>query len=154
MTQSVENRIPQKTTNFWVVCCEETAAAQQISKTIVEWQVPGLRSLVGVRELIEPDVKQVDYAIFTTESDRPCSQVQVSPFCQKQAPHLTQLLSAMQSSRGQAPQSWILKLPKEEMRANRLQPVDTQYAVDRALSTIEVFVRNYHLKPKTQQAAL
>lgn len=141
-------------TSFWIVCCEESAVAQKLSDTIAEWNLPGVRSLLGTHELIQSEVRQADYAIFATESDRPCSQVQVSPLSREQSPHLTQLLSSMQSRHGHKPQSWVLKLPKEEIRANRLQPVDVQYAVDQALSKIEVFVRNYHIRPRLQQAAI
>ena len=141
-------------TSFWVVCCEETAAAQALSKTISEWEIPGVRSLMGTQALIQSDIKQADYAIFAMESDRPCSQVQVSPLSLSHTPHLAKLLASMQSPHGRKPQSWVLELPKEEVRANRVQPVNPQYAVDQALSRIEVFVRNYHLKPRACQAAV
>lgn len=154
MTSSVNTTVPEDTTNFWIVCCEETPAAQQLSKMIAEWEIPGVRSLVGTHELAQAEVIQADYAIFATESDRPCSQVQVSPLSHAQAPYLTQLLSSLQSRHGRKPQSWLLQLPTEEIRANRLQPVNTQYAVGQALSKIEVFVRNYHLQPQSRQATL
>ena len=151
MTPATDRNLHQDTTSFWIVCCEETAAAQQLSDTIAEWEIPGVRSLIGADELAQMSANQADYAIFATASDRPCSQVQVSPLCHEQAPHLAHLLSSMQSRHGRKPQSWLLKLPTEEMRANRLHPVDTQYAVGQALSKIEVFVRNYHLQPQTRQ---
>lgn len=140
--------------SFWVVCCEGTAATQQLSKTITEWNLPGVRSLIGTDELAQSEVRQADYAIFATESDRPCSQVQVSPLSHAHTPYLANLLSSIQNRHGHKPQSWVLEIPKEEVRANRLQPVDPQYAVDQALSKIEVFVRHYHLRPQCRQAAL
>lgn len=154
MTLPINNAAPKNIANFWVVCCEESAAAQQISKTISDWKIPGVRSLVGTHELAQSGVKQADYAIFATQSDRPCSHVKVSPLSHSQAPHIAHLLSSLQGRHGRKPQSWLLQLPTEEMRANRLQPVDTQDAVGQALSKIEVFVRNYHLQPQSRQAAL
>ena len=140
--------------SFWIVCCEETVAAQQLFDSIANWDIPGVRSLIGTHQLVSTDIKQADYAIFATESDRPCSQVKVSPLNHAQAPHLTPLLASMRTRHGRKPQSWLLQLPTEEMRANRLHPVNTQEAVGQALSKIEVFVRNYHLQPQARQAML
>lgn len=154
MTLSNHSATAESSARFWVICFEETAATQQLSNTIANWEIPGVRSLVGTDELAQSDIKQADYAIFATESDRPCSQVQVSPLNRSQVPHISQLLSSMQSSQGRMPQSWLMKLPTAEVRANKLQPVETQYAVGQALSKIEVFVRNYHLQPQARQAML
>ncbi|MGB3769296.1 MAG: hypothetical protein WA947_22285 [Phormidesmis sp.] len=154
ITPTINNAAPEDTTNFWIVCCEESAVAQQLSKTIADWEIPGVRSLVGTHELVQSEVKQADYAIFATKGDRPCAQVQVSPLSHSQSPHIAQLLSSLQGRYGRQPQSWLLQLPTEEMRANRLQPVDTQDAVGQALSKIEVFVRNYHLQPQIRKATL
>lgn len=151
MKHSNNDTIPTDASSFWIVCCEETAAAQQLSNTIAEWKIPGVRSLIGTDSLAQANIKQADYAIFATECDRPCSQVQVSPLSHTQEPRLAQLLSSMQSRHGRLPQSWLLKMPTAEMRANKLQPVETQYAVGQALSKIEVFVRNYHLQPQARQ---
>ena len=152
MTHSNSPSPSTDTSSFWIVCCEETATAQQLFATISKWEIPGVRSLIGTDQIAASDIKQADYAIFATQSDRPCSQVEVSPLSHKQSPHISQLLISLQSRHGRTPQSWLLKLPTEEMRANRLQPVDPQYAVGQALSKIEIFVRNYHLKPQARQA--
>ena len=154
MTVSNHSATSENSARFWVICCEETVAAQQLSNMIAEWEIPGVRSLVGTEELAQSGIRQADYAIFATESDRPCSQVQVSPLSRAQAPQLSQLFASMKTPHGRLPQSWLMKLPTAEVRANKLQPVETHYAVGQALSKIEVFVRNYHLQPQARQATI
>ena len=91
MTPAIDRTLPQDTASFWIVCCEETAVAQQLSDTIAEWEIPGVRSLIGADELAQMSANQADYAIFATASDRPCSQVQVSPLCHEQSASLSAL---------------------------------------------------------------
>ncbi|MGB3294502.1 MAG: hypothetical protein WBB01_16070 [Phormidesmis sp.] len=143
-------------TKFWVVCCEETEATQQISQAVAQWQLPGVRSLLcNHLPLSEADaIAQSDYAIFITRYPQPCAQIKVSPLSvssrHSPKPHLISqgpvaLLSAVHNRHGQSPQAWWFQLPMTEIRAQRVQPVSTEKTVAQALNQIEIFVRNYRL---------
>ncbi|MGB7251049.1 MAG: hypothetical protein WBC73_19095 [Phormidesmis sp.] len=148
-------------TKFWVVCCEENEATQQISQAIEAWQLPGVRSLLtSDQSFCKADtIAHSDYAIFITPYAQPCSQIKVSPLSPAQATQNANsegpatLLSVAHERHGQSPQSWWLQLPTTEVRARQLQPVSTQKSVAQALSQIEVFVRNYRLAVSPRAAA-
>lgn len=163
MSIPVSNKTSDKT-KFWIVCCEETEATQQISQAIAAWQLPGVRSLLcNHLPLGEADtIAQSDYAIFITQHAQPSSRIKVSPLSvSHQAaskPHLISqgpaaLLSAVHNRHGKSPQAWWFQLPTTEVRAQRIQPISTQKTVAQALSQIEIFVRNYRLAIAPQTAA-
>lgn len=150
--------------NFWVVCCEETEATQQISKAISDWQLPEVRSLISEQlpPAVADAVAPADYAIFITSCPHPTPQIKVNPISSLSAStyagdvidleteplsiqhkHPAKVLSDAQVRHGRAPQSWLFQLPTTERSANREQPVDTEKSVAEALNQIEVFIRNY-----------
>ncbi|MGC1310392.1 MAG: hypothetical protein WA885_24445 [Phormidesmis sp.] len=155
-------------TNFWIVCCEETEANQQILAAVSDWKLPGVKSLLASELPANDQLAAADYAIFVTPHGQPRSQVSVSPLSIKSGPKSdiksdtisatgqeatagrapqcpVSLLSDVHSRYGQSPQSWWLQLPTTEVRAQRVQPVSTQKTVAQALNQIEIFVRNYRL---------
>ncbi len=148
-------------TKFWIVCCDDTEATQQISQAVADWQLPGVRSLIA-RELtqrVADAIADADYAIFITAHAQPSARIRVSPLgtlaqqreslAASAADQTTQspasLLSSIYRHSGQSPQAWLFQLPTQEVRARRVQPVSTQSSVAQALNQIEIFVRNYRL---------
>ncbi|NJM98967.1 MAG: hypothetical protein HC800_19055 [Phormidesmis sp. RL_2_1] len=158
-------------TNFWIICCEETEATQQISQAITDWQLPGVRSLVAhqLPLSVADAIAHADYAIFITPTTQPSTRISISPLpsaeralpkahsaqsptqsptqSPAQSPNQSpaQLLGTIHGRHGQSPQSWLFKLPTTEVRATHVRPVPTQSSVAQALNQIEIFVRNYRL---------
>ena len=143
-------------TKFWVVCCEENEVTQEIARTVDSWQLPGVRSLIGDRQALLSNVDIIadaSYAIFATPYEKPCSQAKVKPLnipktADSSAHTATEhnpvdMMAGALNRHGRTPQSWLLQLPKTEIRAQNEQPVAQEKSVAQAIAAIEVFVRNY-----------
>lgn len=142
-------------TKFWVVCCEENEVTQEIARTVDSWQLPGVRSLIGDRQALLSNVDTIadsSYAIFATPYEKPCSQAKVQPLNIPQAanaskttlePNPVDMMASALNRHGRTPQSWLLQLPKTEIRAQNEEPVSPEKSVAQAIAAIEVFVRNY-----------
>lgn len=146
---------------LWVVCCEETEVARQISDAVTAWHLPNVRSLSSesLLSLSHPAIAQrpfceavaeAAYAIFITSYEQPSSKIRTSPLniakpdsSEPNSP--VALLLAIHHLHGQSPHSWWLQLPTAEVRAQRVQPVSVQESVAQALNQIGIFIRNYQL---------
>ena len=141
-------------TKFWVICCEENEVTKEIASTVEGWQLPGVRSLIGDRQDLLSNVDKIadaSYAIFATPYEKPCSQAKVHPLnipltaddraAEDQDP--VSMMAGALNRHDRNPQSWLLQLPKTEIRAQQEQPVAQKKSVAQAIAAIEVFVRNY-----------
>lgn len=141
---------------FWVVCCEETEVTGEIARTVENWQLAGVRSLIGDRQTLlshTDTIADASYVIFVTPDDQPGSQAKVRPLnilrsadtsaetINEKSP--VKMMTSALKRHGRTPQSWLLQLPTTEARTQPVQPVSTRKSVAQAISTIEVFVRNY-----------
>ncbi len=157
-------------TRFWIICCDDTEATQQISQAVADWQLPGVRSLIAqeLSSTVAGAIAYADYAIFITAHTQTNARIRVSPLGIPAQPRESlaasavhdadqamqspaSLLSGIYRQYGQSPQAWLFQLPTQEVRARRMQPVSTQNSVAQALNQIEIFVRNYRLaiSPRT-----
>ncbi|MGB3298174.1 MAG: hypothetical protein WBA76_07880 [Phormidesmis sp.] len=146
---------------LWVICCEETEVARQISDAVMAWQLPNVRSLSSesLSSLSHPTaaqqpfceaVAEAAYAIFITSYEQPSSNIRISPLNiakpDSSPPNSpVELLLAIHHLHGQSPHSWWLQLPTAEVRAQRVQPISVQESVAQALNQIGIFIRNYQL---------
>ena len=141
-------------TKFWVICCEENEVTKEIASMVDGWQLSGVRSLIGSHQDLLSSVDKIadaSYAIFVTPYEKPCSQAKVQPLnipltakahtTDEQDP--VSMMAAALNRHNRNPQSWLLQLPRTEIRARYEQPVSQKKSVAQAIAAIEVFVRNY-----------
>ncbi|MGD1864805.1 MAG: hypothetical protein ACFB0D_09635 [Phormidesmis sp.] len=143
-------------TKFWIICHEENQLTQKLTKEINYWQIPGVRARLDeqMSTLAADTLTQSDYAIFVTLSEHPCSQIQLHPVSSAQTQSAQSPISFLDSLReryGSAPQSWWLQLPLTEVCHQGIKHIPTEHTLSKALTQIEIFVRNYYLQPKLQQ---
>ncbi len=152
-------------TKFWIVCCDDTEATQQISQAVADWQLLGVRSLIApeLSSTVAGVIAHADYVIFIAAHAQPSARIRVSPLgtlahqqresfaasaihdADQAMQNPASLFANIYDHYGQSPQAWLFQLPTQEVRVRRMQPVSTQSSVAQALNQIEIFVRNYRL---------
>ncbi|MGD1898802.1 MAG: hypothetical protein ACFB16_17845 [Phormidesmis sp.] len=143
-------------TKFWIVCREDTALTQKLTKEINDWRLPGVRARIGHDMSLSAAgaIAEADHAIFISLCDFPCGQIQINPVSTAPTHSLkaqalqspVSLLSTLRKRHGKVPNSWWFQLPTTEIRQQGIKPVPEAYALSQTLNKIELFVRNYHTR--------
>ncbi|MEL7223794.1 MAG: hypothetical protein AAGL17_02770 [Cyanobacteria bacterium J06576_12] len=146
-------------TKFWVICREENQLTQRLAREINHWQISGLHARLGHQmSLSSADaIAQADYAIFVTLEEHPGAHIRIQPIGSEQtkaALSPAAFLNTLRKRHGRAPQAWWLQLPTTEIRPQGIKHIPTEQTLSKAITQIEVFVRNYYLRPQAQQRAV
>ena len=136
----------------------DDAAGLRVAETVAKWQLPAVKSIATHQlapELVN-DLVETDYALFVDacKGDRRTRTVQLNPIVigsrtpqalSSQAAPLNPLalLNLTQRLCGYSPQAWLLKVPADSFSGRKGLSSTTQKGCDRAVRTIEQFLRTY-----------
>ncbi|MEA5463808.1 hydrogenase maturation protease [Leptothoe sp. PORK10 BA2] len=137
----------------------DDAAGPRVAQIVASWQLPSIKSLAVPQlmpELIN-DIADTNYVIFVDAcSGSSCSStMQLDPIII--GDHSTKSLVAQETHRcnplsllmltkqlyDRAPQAWFLKMPVESFDIGKELSSTTKRGCDRAVTTIEQFIRSY-----------
>ncbi len=137
----------------------DEAAGLCVAETVSKWQLSTVKSIATPQlapELVD-DLVETDYAIFVDACSGASGArtVQIDPIVigahsprtlsnQIPMPNPLTLLNLAQELYGYSPQSWLLKVPVESFNLGENLSSTAQQGCDRAVRTIEQFLRTYH----------
>ncbi|MEL7356978.1 MAG: hypothetical protein AAFN40_10500 [Cyanobacteria bacterium J06560_6] len=148
-------------TKFWVICRDDNPLAYQLAKTINDWQISGVRARVGHQMPlgVSDAIAQADSVIFVTTRETSGSHVSVMPVSSTSANTMSKavqspvsFLNTLRKRYGRIPQAWWLQLPTIESAQSGVKTVPAEYILSKAVSKIEVFVRNHYIRHQAFQA--
>lgn len=147
-------------TKFWVICRDDNPLAYQLARTINNWQISGVQARVGNQMSlgVSDAIAQADSVIFVTTREASGSHVSVMPVSSnvtgtmvKATQSPASFLNTLRKRYGRVPQAWWLQLPAVEAAQSGTRPVPDEYILSKAVSKIEVFVRNHYIRHQAFQ---
>ncbi|MGB3295747.1 MAG: hydrogenase maturation protease [Phormidesmis sp.] len=145
------------------------AVGPRVADIVANWQLPAIKT-VAVQQLtpdLVNDLVATDYVIFVDAcSGKSCARtVQIDPIVAgSRAPRTLPagsrsdeplaLLNLTRQLYGRGPQAWLLQVPSESFEVGKGLSSTTQQGCDRAVRTIEQFIKTYQPSAWRRQAAV
>lgn len=149
-------------TKFCVVCRDDNPLAYRLAREINGWKIPGVRARVGFQMplCVRDAIANAEHAIFVTTSDTASAHISVTPVSStsvgtvaKAIQSPVSFLNTLRRHYGRVPQSWWLQLPMTTIAAEpESSAVSADYVLSKAVSQIEVFMRNHYIRHQAFQA--